>query len=213
MKSLLVCFDYDGVLADSLSKMVAVTGEAQKMVGAGRPPRRRDFQEIEYLTFTTIARHLGMNEAEAERFTTVGIRLLKDSGDAAFFPGVTEMLNAVASMARVCVVTANVDKVVTAALRAQNIDGVVDRVLGWEIPGDKSDKIRLAMADFGVEAASTFMVGDSVGDIRQGKAAGARTIAVAWGYQSVEALSREQPDAVTNSPAEMAPTLTRLIRS
>ena len=42
MKSLLVCFDYDGVLADSYSNMLVVAGKAQKMVGAGRPPREGD---------------------------------------------------------------------------------------------------------------------------------------------------------------------------
>ena len=49
-----------------------------------------------------------------------------------------------------------------------------------------------------------------MGDIRQGKAAGVKTIAVAWGYQPVEALLREQPDAVAQSPTEIVSLLPRL---
>ncbi len=47
------------------------------------------------------------------------------------------------------------------------------------------------------------MVGDAISDIRLGKLAGVRTAAVAWGYQSREALVAEAPDLVIDAPGQL----------
>jgi beta-phosphoglucomutase-like phosphatase (HAD superfamily) len=46
-------------------------------------------------------------------------------------------------------------------------------------------------------------IGDSRSDIQSGRAAGMRTIAVLSGFDDLRALSREFPDAVINSVAEL----------
>lgn len=40
-------------------------------------------------------------------------------------------------------------------------------------------------------------------DIRHGKAAGVRTVAVTWGYQKRHTLEQEKPDFVVDSPDEL----------
>ena len=44
-----------------------------------------------------------------------------------------------------------------------------------------------------------FMIGDTVGDIDAGKANGLSTIAVSYGYQSLEELEKENPNYMSNS--------------
>lgn len=61
---------------------------------------------------------------------------------------------------------------------------------------------------FGLEAlggmaAGAAYIGDAPFDIRAGKAAGLRTIAVTWGFFSRDALAAEEPDLIADSPAEL----------
>ena len=46
-------------------------------------------------------------------------------------------------------------------------------------------------------------IGDSRSDLRSGRIAGMKTIAVLSGFDDLRALSREFPDAVINSVAEL----------
>jgi phosphoglycolate phosphatase len=60
-----------------------------------------------------------------------------------------------------------------------------------------------AMAECGVEARDTVMIGDAVFDIEMGHAAKVRTIAVNWGFQPRTALERAGPDALVNDYGEL----------
>jgi len=51
------------------------------------------------------------------------------------------------------------------------------------------------------------MVGDTRIDIREGRQAGAQTVAVGWGYQSEETLRKEQPDYFVRQPGDLPRTV------
>ena len=55
----------------------------------------------------------------------------------------------------------------------------------------------------GVLPADILFIGDSIYDIRTGKNAGMKTVAVTWGYQPKEQLIAENPDFIADSPAEI----------
>jgi phosphoglycolate phosphatase len=67
----------------------------------------------------------------------------------------------------------------------------------------KCEKIAIAQQYFKIPATRTYMIGDAISDIRQGKLAGVQTIAVTWGFQRRDLLLAEQPDYVVDSPAEL----------
>ena len=46
-------------------------------------------------------------------------------------------------------------------------------------------------------------VGDTPIDIRTGKASGMMTVAVTWGFRSIQELQQENPDIIINSPMEL----------
>jgi pyrophosphatase PpaX len=66
------------------------------------------------------------------------------------------------------------------------------------------DPVLEALARMGARAEDAAYVGDSPFDIRAGKAAGTRTIAVGWGgIHSDERLRREEPDALVRTTEEL----------
>jgi phosphoglycolate phosphatase len=60
-----------------------------------------------------------------------------------------------------------------------------------------------ALADAGVEAKDSVVIGDTVYDIHMGKAAGAHTIGVNWGYHPVDELRGAGADAIAESMDEL----------
>ena len=54
-----------------------------------------------------------------------------------------------------------------------------------------------------VKLENSVYIGDSRSDIQSGRIAGMKTIAVLSGFDDLRALSREFPDAVINSVAEL----------
>ena len=63
-------------------------------------------------------------------------------------------------------------------------------------PAAGHDAIRRA----GASAATTAVIGDGLPDIQMARALGARAIAAAWGYVTVERLRAESPDVVAGDP-------------
>jgi len=59
----------------------------------------------------------------------------------------------------------------------------------------------------GIDADSTFVVGDAIYDMQMARAAGARAIGVNWGYHPPPALMQAGAERVLASPAELMPLL------
>ena len=54
-----------------------------------------------------------------------------------------------------------------------------------------------------VSPSDILFIGDSIYDIKTGKNAGMKTIAVTWGYQPKEQLTEESPDFIADFPAQI----------
>jgi phosphoglycolate phosphatase len=49
----------------------------------------------------------------------------------------------------------------------------------------------------------TFYVGDTVGDIKEARLAGVKTVAVTWGWHNKERLEMASPDYVIETPDDL----------
>jgi phosphoglycolate phosphatase len=75
---------------------------------------------------------------------------------------------------------------------------------GGDLPTKKPDPegLRLLMDAAGAQPAETSMVGDSAIDVRTGRAAGARTVGVTFGFDP-EGVRAEAPDVVLDAFPEL----------
>lgn len=73
------------------------------------------------------------------------------------------------------------------------------------------DLALLAIAEAGVPAARTVVVGDTVFDVLMARAAGAHAVAVTWGAHSAYSLRLCGADIVVASPEEIRPAVDRLV--
>jgi phosphoglycolate phosphatase len=200
----LAIFDYDGVIVDSLPLVLDFIRECHRE--AGRPATGDlDMDAIDNITYDAIGEAAGIPVGEMGRFMPrLFERFVDRVGDTRLFPGIAEMLEAVASRHIVAFVSANASHVIERVLDARGFGRHVARVYGADHPGDKAAKIRACGQRFGVPSDRTWMTGDAVSDVRSARAAGVRSIAVTWGWQSRERLARERPGHLADTPADVA---------
>lgn len=205
---MLVNFDYDGVLVDSLDRLVKLAVKAQQGVGSGRPPTAEDFRLLKNLTFAGLAERIGVDDSRVEDFCEAALHLQEmDPTLPPLFAGAAEMIRSVGAHAKVTVISSSSKTEIGKVLSKTEAAECVQRIFDGADRRPKSGKIREAMELFSESPSSTFMVGDSRSDIVQGKLAGVRTVAVAWGYQPREKLALEEPDFMVESIPELTELL------
>lgn len=205
---MLLHFDYDGVLVDSFDQLLSAFQRTAADTGLGRPPTRDDFETIEDLNAAGLAALLGVPEPDIDRYTRRTHAILETDGyEPAMFPGIPDLLSTLSERHTLVIVTSNYDHLVRQGLTCNGVDQCVSLVLDARQPGTKGDKIGHALQRFRVPPREAFMIGDTRGDIRHGRAAGVRTAGVTWGYQSRATLTKEAPDHIVDSPGELLQVL------
>jgi phosphoglycolate phosphatase len=199
----LLNFDYDGVIVDSFDQLLSLTVRAQEALSVGRMPTANDFRTIENLTFEDLGRLIGIPEEKLSRYGQIIFDLQAENWTVDVFPEIVPVFEKLSQENKLVVITSSRTTAVLENLNSFGLGAVISMVLGGELGLTKAQRIEEARNDFGVECQDTFMIGDAISDIRQGKIAGVRTIATAWGFQERALLERESPDFIADHPREL----------
>ncbi len=202
-----IAFDYDGVIADSLGYF------RQTFLDVCRERGYRTIcSEADFLTIFDTNMYEGMVKAGIPRgeiretLVQMAQRLEAHGHEYRIFDNVAAALQHLAEKALLYVVTSNVGAVVSTDLEQAGIS-CFDEVLGSEVDTSKHAKLELLSGRH--PDAILYYVGDTVGDIVEGRHAGARTVAVTWGFHDRARLSRARPDIVVDTPAQLGELLDR----
>lgn len=203
----LVIFDVDGTLVDSQNIIVAAQERAFASVGLPAPSRARSLSIVGLSlseAFTALVGAHGPIDALVEAYKDAFHVLRMDPDhEEPLFPG------AAAAIARL----AARDDIALGIATGKSRRGVAYLVerYGWkdlfttiQTADDAPSKpdptmLRQAMAQAGVAAADTSMIGDTSFDMGMAKAAGVRAIGVPWGYHPVAALKEAGAEVFIDS--------------
>jgi phosphoglycolate phosphatase len=202
-----IMFDYDGVIADSLEPFSAACIEAFREAGFPQYATRETVLAFHDQNWFASLMGAGIPEAIAHDIEDAVARACEGNPDIRPFEGIAEVIAALAQDNVLIVITASRARVVAAFLAAHGIGGIT-RVIGSDAETSKERRIDLTRVEYGA-GPEYWYVGDTVGDILEGKAAGVRTIAVGWGWHSEEHLLEASPDRLARTPADLLDLLRR----
>ncbi|MBP1732723.1 MAG: carotenoid oxygenase [Deltaproteobacteria bacterium] len=194
-------FDFDGTIVDSLPVFKECVKELGTEFGytipeAGLSLRDEDGPEA-------LARYLGLGDEQFPRWMESFHRLLSRRMDrAAPFEGMKDAMGKLARRFRLGIVTSNLEEVVRNILDREGI-GSVDFIVSGSSILRKEVAIEHALSRYGLRRERVLYIGDEVRDIVACKKAGIRIIAVSWGFNSPEVLSRHAPDHIVDAPARL----------
>ncbi|HYE68432.1 MAG TPA: HAD-IA family hydrolase [Anaerovoracaceae bacterium] len=198
----LVMFDYDGVIADSLDAHVKSFLAAFRDNDCTKVNTAQDVLDLyEGNVYRSMA-DLDLSEEEIDRILesyNVNQALLLDQ--IQLFPQIRELFSDLVSTGhQVYIITSNTAEAVSGVLSKRGISGV-EKVMGSETAKSKIVKIHMAM-DWHPDQKA-YYVGDTKGDIYEGRQAGVATVGVAWGWHGPNKLLESQPDHIIYTPREL----------
>jgi phosphoglycolate phosphatase len=193
-------FDYDGVLVDSLDAICDSFLEACRAHGFTQLRGRQDF-----LRLLDANLYDGLIAAGLPGAAIVPILKTMDARPAGrhrytFFPGIPEVLARLAQAHVMFIVTSNHSTIVSEFLCRHGVH-CFEEILGGDKERSKAQKIRQVMARY--PGHQCYYIGDTKGDMVEGSQAGARTVAVAWGWHPPAHLATAQPTHAVHTPAEL----------
>ena len=199
--SKVVMFDFDGVVADSLAVFQGEFMLACQELGFEGVQSEAAFLRLFEGNLLAQLVKAGFPPWRLRKlFKLLSPRVEAANARVAPFDGMPEALSAVARHYPTYVVTSNVTGAIAGFLDRYGVTGVRG-TLGADIEPSKVKKIRkLCKAH---PELSPFYVGDTKGDMLEGREAGATTVGVTWGYHPEATLARGNPDHLVRTPAEL----------
>ncbi|WP_163848918.1 HAD-IA family hydrolase [Pseudooceanicola aestuarii] len=207
----LVVFDVDGTLVDSQADIVASMTAA--FLGVALPvPERAAVLRMVGLSLDHGVRQIapGLADGVYDRLVSgykaeyQRLRLLGGAGGTPLYPGMMELLDGLCGRDDLLlgIATGKSRRGLLALLEMHGLDRhFVTLQMADDHPGKPHPSMLLsAMAETGVTAAKTVMIGDTTYDRDMAQAAGAGFIGVGWGYHAPEEISPQRP-AVTDAAA------------
>jgi phosphoglycolate phosphatase len=196
----LIMLDFDGVIADSLEATCKAAIAVIRDQGYAHLASRKLILEVVESNWFEGLRRAGLPLAVSDAIDD----LIADSALAGGLKPFAAMPNVITRLAEcdpVLIVTSNRSDIVERLLTQWGIVGVSE-VLGGEKETSKVRKIRAALSAY-PQIESSWFVGDTVGDILEGRRAGVCTIAATWGWHAAEQLKDALPDRVANAPRDL----------
>jgi phosphoglycolate phosphatase len=202
MRYAFVLWDFDGTLADTFSCMVSAYN-----VLAGRRGFRplNDPQAARDLDPMGLLRTLGIPLLRGPSLmTSLLASVRRDMPSVRLFPGVTEVLDALAQAGcRMSVLSSNSRDNILACLQANGVAERFDSIIGYRRLFGKSEGMRRFVKARAAVGQRAIYVGDEVRDIAAARKAGVDVAAVTWGYNTAALLAKHAPDYLIERPEQL----------
>jgi phosphoglycolate phosphatase len=101
------------------------------------------------------------------------------------------------------VISSNDSPTIQEALRLYNFNGIFQEILGSDFMFSKKEKILYAAKKYQTTLQDIYYIGDTTGDIKEGKQARIKTVGITWGWHSREKMAAAKPDYLFDTPQEL----------
>ncbi len=209
-----IVLDMDGTLVDSSEAHLKAWSKAAEKLGV-YVPESKIKSEFGKSSYDMAKAFLPPDRVEdAIRFAELKDRIFMEDCLSLIKPivGVAEALKGFKEVGLdIAVASSNPRRLVVKVLNLTNLLGYVDVVIGSEdVRRGKPhpDMVEEAIKRLNVKPCEAIYVGDTVYDVKAGKAAGVFTVAVLTGVASREELENSQPDMIVENIKDLLKSLT-----
>ena len=198
----LFLFDFDGVLVDSLDVYEKTVNDCLKKINR---PLKRGREEILELFEDNFYESLKKKGVNLDVFMKAAEDILAqiDYSKMKPFTAMLPVLDKLKKNHTLIVISSNDKPTIQEALRLYEFNGIFQDILGSDFMFSKKEKILHAVKKYQIMLNDTYYIGDTTGDIKEGKQAGIKTVGVTWGWHSKEKMAAAKPDYLFDNPQEL----------
>lgn len=197
-------FDMDGTLVCSHKTIYHTMMHTLKLFNVEKEIPEEEFNKLIGHHFGDIFPLFGIYLDDVEEFINEFKKhYFEYIDDSYLYPGVVEILEELKKRGiKVSVVTTKAQEQVEKILRHFSINQYFNCVMGRR-PGinhkPSPEPLLIACCEIGVKPEDSLIIGDAELDVQCGKAAGAKTVSVTYGYREKEILALEEPDFIIDN--------------
>jgi phosphoglycolate phosphatase len=198
----LLLFDFDGVLVDSIDVYEKTVTDCLKQIGQPLTRGREEFLELFEGNFYESLKQQGVN---MDKFVAASVDILSKVNYTEMkpFDAIRPVLRELAKNHPMIVISSNDTPTISEALRLYDFEGIFQEILGSDFMLSKKDKILYAAKKYNATISDIYYIGDTTGDMKEGKQAGITTVGVTWGWHSKELMATSQPDYLFDKPEDL----------
>jgi phosphoglycolate phosphatase len=203
-KQLNLIFDFDGTLVDSfnaaMSNLAILANER-----CFRMVDREEIETLKNLTSKELIKYLKIPFYKLPRILRDARECMRNEMSAlTTFMELPEVLSQLQDMnCSMGIVTSNSVANVEAWLEHQEISHFFDFIHGESSYFGKKRILKKIMKSYAMHLPDTFYIGDETRDVEAAKKCNIHSIAVTWGFNSEEVLSRCEPSYIARSPRDL----------
>ena len=198
----LLLFDFDGVLVDSIDVYEKTVTDCLKQIGQPLTRGREEFLELFEGNFYESLKQQGVN---MDKFVAASVDILSKVNYTEMkpFDAIRPVLRELAKNHPMIVISSNDTPTISEALRLYDFEGIFQEILGSDFMLSKKAKILYAAKKYNATISDTYYIGDTTGDMKEGRQAGITTVGVTWGWHSKELMATSQPDYLFDKPEDL----------
>lgn len=207
----LIVFDFDGTIANTLPKIVAIVNRLANEFGY------ESLDEEKILTFKGLSSREIVRQSQVSMLTLpfllrrVKQELTPEISTIEPIQGIEIALKTLKSQGyRLGILTSNLQDNVTAFLANNNLQDIFEFIYSDASIFGKHRKIRRLLRLHRLDPAEFVYVGDESRDIEAAKKSGVWAIAVGWGFNAPELLLQHHPDRLVTHPEALAIAIAQL---
>jgi phosphoglycolate phosphatase len=204
----LIVFDLDGTLVESVPDLATAANHALRRLGLPEQPLEAHKKMIGGGEKNYVRRFLGPDHQDLfDQALALYLEYYSQhSGDKSrVYPGVPETLSRLASYKK-AVLSNKREDLSRQVVEVMGLADFFQAVRGGNSYGvlkPSGEGLSALIKEMGSDPARSFMVGDKQEDIKAGKGAGARTVALTCGYSDPEILASAAPDFTLDSFSQL----------
>jgi len=198
----LLLFDFDGVLVDSIDVYEKTVTDCLREIGQPLTRGREEFLELFEGNFYESLVQRGV---DLKKFMEASVNILAKVNYAEMkpFDAIRPVLRELAKTHPLVVISSNDTPTIQEALRLYDFNGIFQDILGSDFMLSKKEKILYVIQKYNVTLQDIYYIGDTTGDIKEGRAAGVKTVGVTWGWHDKDLMASSQPDYLFDQPEEL----------
>jgi len=194
-------FDFDGVIADTLSIHVQIYDQLSKKFGLKLIKTPEEYADIFDTNFYYALGDLGLPKEHIDDFLASWKKLFhQEFKNIPLYHGIKNAVQVLAKDNEMCIVSANSSKLLRLFLNSRDISDF-STILGGEEGKSKVSKLRSLKEKY--PNHDYYYITDTVGDIIEANEAKVKSVAVTWGFHNREKLVKENPDYAVDSVEEL----------
>jgi len=198
----LFLFDFDGVLVDSLDVYEKTVTACLIKINQPLTRGREEFLELFEGNFYESLVQKGV-DLEAFMKASIDILAQVKIKDIKPIEDVVPVVEELHKKHCLIVISSNETASIKEALELFKYDGYFREILGSDFMLSKKDKILYATKKYQLPPDDIYYIGDTTGDIKEGKQAGVKTVGVTWGWHGKEKMAVAKPDYLFDQPKEL----------